>query len=58
MKGDATLVVTAFQPTLKEGVTINFFISNDGLKYEINPQEAEKRGILLGNIIMSCAASR
>jgi len=41
-----------------EGVTINFFISNDGLKYEINPEEAEKRGILLGNIIMSCAASR
>ena len=38
--------------------TINFFISNDGLKYEINPEEAEKRGILLGNIIMSCAASR
>lgn len=58
VKGDATLVVTAFQPTLKEGVTINFFISNDGLKYEINPEEAEKRGILLGNIIMSCAASR
>jgi hypothetical protein len=58
VKGDATLVVTAFQPTLVEGVTINFFISNDGLKYEINPEEAEKRGILLGNIIMSCAASR
>ena len=58
VKGEATMVVTAFQPTLKEGVTINFFISNDGLKYEISPEEAEKRGILLGNIIMSCAASR
>ena len=58
VKGEATMVVTAFQPILKEGVTINFFISNDGLKYEISPEEAEKRGILLGNIIMSCAASR
>ena len=26
VKGEATMVVTAFQPTLKEGVTINFFI--------------------------------
>lgn len=58
VKGMATMVVTAFQPSMKEGVLINFFISDDGLKYEINPEEADKRGILLGNIIMSCAASR
>ena len=43
---------------VEEGVAINFFISNDGLKYEISPEEAEKRGILFGNIIMSCAACR
>ena len=58
VKGEPTLVVTALQPTLKPGVAINFFLVEGGLKYEINFEEAEKRGILVGNRIMSCAVSR
>ena len=57
-KGLPILVVTALQSELAEGVGINLFISSNQLRYEINLQAAEDRGILVGNRILSWAVER
>ena len=56
--GRPILVVTALQPELAEGVGINLFTSSNQLRYEINLQAAEDRGILVGNRILSWAVER
>ena len=58
VKGQPTLVVTAMQQSLPPGVGVNLYPSDNQLRYEINFQEAEKRGILVGNRIASWAVNR
>ena len=58
VKGQPTLVVTAMQQGLLPGVGVNLYPSDNQLRYEINFQEAEKRGILVGNRIASWAVNR
>ena len=58
VKGKPTLVVTALQPELLSGVSFNLIKKGDNLRYEINFQDAEKRGILVGNRLASWAIQR
>ena len=58
VKGRPTLVVTALQPSLVPGATVNLIQVNNQLRYEINVRDAEKRGILVGNRIASWAVQR
>jgi len=58
VKGQPTLVVTALQPELLSGVSFNLIKKGDNLRYEINFQDAEKRGILVGNRLASWAIQR
>jgi hypothetical protein len=58
VKGQPTLVVTALQPSLVPGATVNLIQVNNQLRYEINVRDAEKRGILVGNRIASWAVQR
>lgn len=58
VKGKPTLVVTALQPSLLSGVCFNLIKQGDNLRYEINAKDAEKRGILVGNRLVSWAIQR
>jgi hypothetical protein len=58
VKGKPTLVVTALQPSLLSGVCFNLIKQGNSLRYEINAKDAEKRGILVGNRLVSWAIQR
>lgn len=58
VKNLPTLVVTYGQDKLVPGTAVNLFGSDRQLRYEINVQDAEKRGILVGNRIASWAVQR
>ena len=58
VKNQPTLVVTYGQDKLVPGTAVNLFGSDRQLRYEINVQDAEKRGILVGNRIASWAVQR
>jgi len=58
VKDAPTLVVTFGQEALVAGATVNLFGSDRQLRYEINARDAEKRGILIGNRILSWAVQR
>ena len=58
VKGKPTLVVTALQTSLLSGVCFNLIKQGDNLRYEINAKDAEKRGILVGNRLVSWAIQR
>ena len=58
VKGEPTLVVTALQPSLLSGVCFNLIKQGNSLRYEINAKDAEKRGILVGNRLVSWAIQR
>jgi len=57
-QGRPPLAVTALQPSLVPGATVNLIQVNNQLRYEINVRDAEKRGILVGNRIASWAVQR
>lgn len=58
VKGSPTLVVTFGLESIVSGATLNLFGSDRQLRYEINVQDAERRGILIGNLIASWAVQR
>jgi hypothetical protein len=51
------LLVADSEDGLKQGAFINFVVKNNRIRYEINQEEAKKRGVLIGNKIMSWAVT-
>jgi len=53
-----TLVVTSRQDALPRGAVLNFVSQEGFIKYELDENNAESRGLLLGNRILSWAVQR
>ncbi|MDA1335476.1 MAG: YfiR family protein [Bacteroidetes bacterium] len=51
------LLVADSEDALEQGAFINFVVKNNRIRYEINQEEAKKRGVLIGNKIMSWAVT-
>ena len=43
---------------LSKGVTVNLIVHEGLLRYELNQQDADRRGVLVGNRITSWAVKR
>ena len=53
-----TLVMTRGLEALSKGVTVNLIVHEGLLRYELNQQDADRRGVLVGNRITSWAVKR
>ena len=53
-----TLVMTRGLEALSKGVTVNLIVHEGLLRYELNQQDADRRGVLVGNRITSWAVTR
>ena len=51
-------MVTALQPSLLSGVCFDLIKQGNSLRYEIHAKDAEKRGFLVGNRLVSWAIQR
>ncbi len=56
--GSPTLVMTRGLEALSRGVTVNLIVHEGLLRYELNQQDADRRGVLVGNRITSWAVTR
>ena len=56
--GRPTLVMTRGLEALSKGVTVNLIVHEGLLRYELNQQDADRRGVLVGNRITSWAVTR
>ena len=56
--GSPTLVMTRGLEALARGVTVNLIVHEGLLRYELNQQDADRRGVLVGNRITSWAVTR
>jgi hypothetical protein len=56
--GHPTLVMTRGLEALSKGVTVNLIVHEGLLRYELNQQDADRRGVLVGNRITSWAVKR
>lgn len=53
-----TLVVTGEQSNMPDGSAVNLVVHEGSLRYEMNVQEAQRHGVLVGNRIASWAIRR
>lgn len=52
------MVITAVQEAMPQGAVVNFLSQEGRTKYELNLSNAEERGLLVGNRILSWAVER
>ena len=52
------MVITAVQEAMPTGAVVNFLSEEGRTKYELNLSNAEQRGLLVGNRILSWAVER
>ncbi len=52
------MVITAVQEAMPKGAVVNFLSEEGRTKYELNLSNAEQRGLLVGNRILSWAVER
>ena len=52
---DPVLVITESPGTLKLGSVINFLVSNNNLKFELNLKEASNRQLIVGSRLKDLA---
>jgi hypothetical protein len=55
LEGTPTVLVSDSPDGLEQGAVINFVASGNRIRYEINAADAAKKGVLIGNKIMSWA---
>lgn len=58
LDGEPVMVVTAVQEAMPPQAVVNFLFEGGRTKYELNLDNAERRGLLVGNRILSWAVER
>ena len=58
LDGEPVMVVTAVQEAMPPQAAVNFLFEGGRTKYELNLDNAERRGLLVGNRILSWAVER